>query len=113
MTVALVASAVLVAGACGSSTYSYEKNAKLGIYLKVPKEWTPFDQRTLQVQYLDPSKEPSADGLALLRSIQWERAWDASSAPSLSHLPLGAADAPFVLVKVRDLLVEELSLIHI
>lgn len=34
----------LVATACGQSTYEYPRDAAEGVYFKVPREWTVFDE---------------------------------------------------------------------
>src|SRR5262245_31500757 len=42
LAVAVVFVIALVAGACGTSNAKYVKNSDLGIYLKVPNNWTVF-----------------------------------------------------------------------
>jgi hypothetical protein len=104
----LAGAVTLLAAACGGGgAYTYESNKSAGVYFKIPKDWAEFDQEVLRALYLQAGKEPSGDGVRLLETIQWERAWDGSDDPNLDHLVIGNADAPFALVRVRRLLEDE------
>ena len=75
---ALVAVAFLaVAGsACGGSGYQYVKNDDLGIYARLPDDWTVFDEDDLFPDATERELERQAQSL-------WVRVFDASDDPSI------------------------------
>ena len=101
--VAAVVASVLVAGACGSPKYHYVKSSADGTYVRVPHEWTLFDEDQL-VTGLDESPEAKEQ----YKRLTWSVAFDAAPRPSLDNvLSLSLSDHPVGLVQVRTLLPEQ------
>lgn len=92
---AALAVAVGVA-ACGSSGYQYVENDELGVYAKVPDDWTVYDEDAL---FPDDSELERAQRL----STRWIRRFDASAEPSVDHAASPDAAAPTGRVEVLRL----------
>jgi len=105
--VALVAVVASLATACSPSQYDFESNKRLGVYLKVPKEWQEVPQDALFPLYEQSTKQGSPEAYRILKQVVWEKAWDSSDTPAVGHFVLGSADAPVARVMVRTLLEEE------
>ena len=73
--------------ACGSSGYQYVENDELGVYAKVPDDWTVYDEDAL---FPDDSELERAQRL----SNSWIRRFDASDEPSVDHATSPDAAAP-------------------
>ncbi len=115
--VALAVAGLLVAGACGSSQYRYVADSDTNTYLKVPKDWTAFDQDDVtnaqvavggmgplgpldQASMLD---EKLIDEGLLRRQVEWRMAFDADPRASLQHVVLPGNQSPVIDVLVRDI----------
>jgi hypothetical protein len=112
--VKLLALALALVGllpSCTPSKYEFESNKQLGVYLKVPKTWTKLSQDELFPLYAQGEKQPSEEAFQILKQVMWERAWDSSPKPSVSHFLLGEADAPVVRVSVRALTPDQRDLV--
>ena len=105
--VALVAILACLTAACTSSRYEFESNKRLGVYLKVPKDWQEVPQDALFPLYEQSTKQGSPEAYRILKQVVWERAWDSSAKPAVGHFVVGSADAPVARVMVRTLLEEE------
>ena len=105
--IALVAALVCLLPACSPSRYEFASNKQLGVYLKVPKSWHALSQDELFPLYAQGEKQPSEEAWQVLKGVMWERAWDSSPKPSVSHFVLGEAAAPVVRVAVRALTAEQ------
>ncbi len=104
---ALATILAFLAAACTSSSYTFASNKRLGVYLKVPKSWHEVSQDALFPLYEQNTKQGSPEAYQILKQVVWEKAWDSSAAPAVSHFVLGSADAPVARVMVRSLLEEE------
>ena len=104
---ALAGALALLATACSASPYRFVSNKAAGVYLKVPKRWTEVPRDALLPLYGQGDAEPSPEAFQLLKSVLWERAFDASSSPAVGHFVLGGAGAPVARVTVRQLLPAE------
>ncbi len=109
--VALAAMVACLAAACTPSQYEFESNKRLGVHLKVPKDWQEVPQDALFPLYEQNTKQGSPEAYRILKQVVWEKAWDSSAEPSVAHFVLGSADAPVVRVMVRSLLEEERKLV--
>ena len=109
--VALVAAATFLAAACSPSPYEFESNKRLGVYLKVPRDWQEIPQDALFPLYEQNTKQGSPEAFQILKQVVWEKAWDSSAKPSVAHFVLGSADAPVARVMVRSLLEEERKIV--
>lgn len=99
----LVAVVLLVAVGCGSPKYHYVKSSSDRTYLRVPQDWTLFDEDQL-ASGLDESPEAKEQ----YKRLTWSVAFDAAPKPSLDHvLSLSLSDHPVGLVQVRTLLPEQ------
>ncbi len=92
---------VVVLAACGSPDYHYVKNTSDQTFVRVPRDWTLFDED----QLLDVSDE-SPEAKAQFKQLSWSVAFDAAPKPSLDHV-LSDAGHPTGLVQVRTLLPEQ------
>jgi hypothetical protein len=101
--VALIAFAVaLLSSACGGlqrSGYQYVRNRSTGTYLKVPSEWTVYDQKAIEKQVGDAS-----GGLDNAR-FPFISVFDASPHSELDFDVF--TDMPMGVVRVRELSQEE------
>lgn len=97
---------VLVLAGCGSSEFRYVSNSSINTYLKVPADWTEFDQDDLvdaEVNAAREANQPSSlIDVLVNRSFQWRVAFDGDPQPSIQHT-LGLAEEPVVEVSVRTL----------
>ena len=84
------------AAACGSSGYQYVENDELGVYAKVPGDWTVYDEEAL---FPDDSDLERTQRL----STRWIRRFDASAEPSVDHAASLDAAAPTGRVEVLRL----------
>jgi hypothetical protein len=95
---ALVAIA-MVPAACGSPNYTYVKNADAGLYLKVPRTWTPIDQEQLQNEV---SGDATTESGKIARAHAWHVAFDAAVQPSVKNVFGAGPTDPVLWVFVRD-----------
>lgn len=95
---ALVVALIL---ACGAPKYHYVKNSDAATYVRVPSEWTLFEEDELFA-----GAQGSKDAQAQFKELSWSVAFDAAPKPSLRHV-LSGADHPTGLVQVRTLLPEQ------
>ena len=107
----LVASAATGLAGCGESAYRYVTHAETNTYLKVPREWTRYDQDILaaaETVLLEEQGDtaPSAVDRRIEELIQWRVAFDSAAEPSPIHVA-GLNDAVVVDVRVRELLEQE------
>ena len=92
--------AIVLAG-CGSPKYHYVKSTSDQTFVRVPREWTLYDED----QLLGVSDE-SPEAKAQFKRLSWSVAFDAAPKPSLDHV-LSDAGHPTGLVQVRTLLPEQ------
>lgn len=85
--------------ACGSSDYTYVKNADAGLYLKVPRAWDPVDAEQLHAVV---SGDPSTELGKLARAHSWHAGFDAAVQPSAVNVLTPSPKDPVVWVFVRD-----------
>ncbi|HZM29110.1 MAG TPA: hypothetical protein VFB77_01380 [Acidimicrobiales bacterium] len=71
-----VAPLAVLGSACGGSGYQYVKNDDLGIYAKLPDDWTVYDEEDLF---------PDASEIELDREaeVRWIRTFDSADDPSV------------------------------
>jgi len=98
--VGIVCLAIVLAG-CGSPKYHYVKSTSDQTFVRVPREWTLFDEDQL-LRVSDESPEAKAQ----FKRLSWSVAFDAAPKPSLDHV-LSDAGHPTGLVQVRTLLPEQ------
>ena len=99
---AVAAVATLVIGlGCGSPKYHYVKSSTERTYVRVPHDWTLFDEDQL-VTSLDESQEAKDQ----YKRLTWSVAFDAAPRPSPDHI-LSVSKHPTGLVQVRTLLPEQ------
>lgn len=90
----------VVAGAlisCGGSNYHYVKSSSDRTYMRIPADWTLYDEDALL-----KSSDDSAEAKAAFKKMTWSVAFDADPSPSLEHI-LTQAHHPTGLVQVRTL----------
>ena len=92
----LGAGAALVVG-CGSPNYHYVKSTSNRTYMRVPANWTLYDEDDL-LEGSDNSAEMKAE----FKRLSWSVAFDADPSPSPEHI-LAQANHPTGLVQVRTL----------
>lgn len=92
----LAAGAVLLVG-CGGPDYHYVKSSSNLTYMRVPGDWTLYDEDALL-----ESSDDSEEAKAQFKRLTWSVAFDADPSPSLEHI-LSQADHPTGLVQVRTL----------
>ena len=97
----LFAGGSLVLSGCGTSKYHYVKSTSDRTFMRVPSEWTLFDEDAL-LESSDQSRESKEQ----FKKLSWSVAFDASPKPSLDHILSGSAH-PTGLVQVRTLLPAE------
>src|SRR3954454_4949734 len=90
---AIALALAFVASACGSSDGKYVKNADLGIYLKVPHQWTTYTVEDGGPGLFDA-------GSLGTKVLKWAVAFDASQHPSRSNLDLAAPSNPVGTIEV-------------
>ena len=85
----VVVGAALVAGAaaCGGSGYQYVENDELGVYAKLPDDWTVYDESDL-------FPEESERELARRQAQMWTRTFDAGKDPSVEGSQSAGDDDP-------------------
>ncbi len=94
---------LVLSGACGAPRYHYVKSSADRTYVRVPHDWTLFDEDQL-VTRLDESPEAKEQ----YKRLTWSVAFDAAPQPSLDNvLSLSVSDHPVGLVQVRTLLPEQ------
>lgn len=84
--------------ACGAPRYHYVKNTSEQTFVRVPHDWTLYDEDELLA-----TSEESPEAKEQFKQLTWSVAFDASPKPSLAHV-LSVADHPTGLVQVRRLL---------
>ncbi len=95
--------ALVVAGACGAPKYHYVKSSADRTYVRVPHDWTLFDEDQL-VTGLEESPEAKEQ----YKRLTWSVAFDAAPRPSIDNvLSLSLSDHPVGIVQVRTLLPEQ------
>jgi hypothetical protein len=100
---AVLVAAVVVAAACGAPKYHYVKSSADRTYVRVPHDWTLFDEEQL-VSRLDESPEAKEQ----YKRLTWSVAFDAAPRPSLDNvMSLSVSDYPVGIVQVRTLLPEQ------
>lgn len=104
---ALVGALMCVVAACSPAKYEFASNKREGVYLKVPSGWNKLSGDDLFPLYAQGDKQPSPEGFQILQQVLWERAWDSSPKPDVSHLVLGNASAPVARVSVRTLTADQ------
>jgi hypothetical protein len=92
---------VVVLAACGSPRYHYVKNKSDQTFVRVPHNWTLFDEDDLLRQ-----SDDSPEAKAVFKQRSWSVAFDAAPRPSPANL-LTPSKHPWGLVQVRTLLPEE------
>lgn len=95
---ALAAAAAVALVACGSPRYHYVKSTSDNTFMRVPKDWTLYDEDQLL-----QSSEESPESKEQFKQLSWSVAFDASPKPSLDHI-LTVSDHPTGLAQVRRLL---------
>jgi hypothetical protein len=85
LAVVLVASVAVAGSACGGSGYQYVKNDDLGVYAKLPEDWTVYDEEDL-------FPEASETQLDAQSEMRWIRTFDSSDDPSVEAA--GRLDGP-------------------
>lgn len=93
--------ATLALSACGSPKYHYVKNTSDRTFMRVPSQWTLYDEDDLLKQ-----SEQSSESKDQFKRMSWSVAFDASPKPSPEHI-LSGSDHPTGLVQVRTLLPAE------
>lgn len=94
------------AAACGSSGYQYVENDELGVYAKVPDDWTVYDEDAM---FPDDTDVQRAQRLA----TSWTRTFDASEEPSVEHTGNRAATVPtgrIQVIRLNDQVRNQISL---
>ena len=87
---------VTVLSGCGAPEYTYVTNSEDRTYLRIPHDWQPIDERSLDEAIgLDPSDKQQQEGF-------WLVGYDADVSPSADHLLGQHSAAPAVFVGVRD-----------
>ena len=84
--------------ACGSPRYHYVKSSSDDTFMRVPRDWTLYDEDQLL-----QSSEESPESKEQFKRLSWSVAFDASPKPSLDHI-LTVSDHPTGLAQVRTLL---------
>ena len=97
-TLVLALAAGLALGACGSPDYHYVKSTTERTFMRVPADWTLFDEDDLL-----KSSDESPEAKEQFKQLTWSVAFDASPKPSLDHI-LTVSDHPTGLTQVRTLL---------
>lgn len=95
---ALVAACGLALVGCGSPRYHYVKSTSDRTFVRVPSDWTLFDEDDLLA-----ASDESTESKEQFKELTWSVAFDASPRPSLDHI-LTVSDHPTGLVQVRTLL---------
>jgi hypothetical protein len=98
MALALVAAGAVALAACGSPRYHYVKSTSDNTFMRVPRDWTIYDEDQLL-----QSSEESPESKEQFKQLSWSVAFDASPKPSLDHI-LTVSDHPTGLAQVRRLL---------
>lgn len=98
---ALALAGAIVLAACGSPKYHYVKSTSNSTFMRVPSQWTLYDEDDLL-----ESSEQSMESKEQFKRLSWSVAFDASPKPSLDHV-LSGSDHPTGLVQVRTLLPAE------
>jgi hypothetical protein len=91
-----VAIALVVADACGTSGYQYVSNEDLGIYAKLPDDWTVYDEADLFPDDTERERDRRAQQA-------WFRSFDGSDDPSAEASQSPGDDTPTGVVTVRAL----------
>lgn len=87
--------AALALTACAGSGWTYVSNSDLGVYFKIPQDWTLFDAEDLAAE-ADADSPPT-------QSQQWVIAFDAAPDASLEHLLSGDNVHPAGLARAKAL----------
>lgn len=95
---AVVLASVTALAACGAPRYHYVKSSSDHTFLRVPRDWTLYDEDELL-----ESSDQSPESKEQFKRLSWSVAFDASPKPSLENV-LTVSDHPTGLVQVRRLL---------
>jgi hypothetical protein len=71
-----VASVAVLGSACGGSGYQYVKNDELGIYAKLPDDWTVYDEEDLFPDASQTELDREAE-------VRWIRTFDSADEPNV------------------------------
>lgn len=93
----LLAAAAVLQTACGAPNYHYIKSTSNRTYVRVPADWTLYDEDALL-----KSSDDSQEAKEQFKRLTWSVAFDADPAPSLEHV-LSQSEHPTGLVQVRTL----------
>lgn len=93
----VVAACALALAACGGPNYTYVKSSADQTFMRVPAQWTLFDEDDLLADVDD-----SAEAKARFKKLTWSVGFDAAPKPSIDHI-LSPARHPSGLVRVRTL----------
>jgi hypothetical protein len=89
-----------MAAACGTSGYQYVENGELGVYAKLPGDWTMYDEEDL---FASTGEEVSEMELENLSDRLWFRGFDAGDDPEVAEMLDLAGDEPRGFVAVEQL----------
>jgi hypothetical protein len=96
---AVLGAVMLLLAACGDSQYRYISSSEAKTYLRVPSDWTVFDED----QVLGAPKDLSPQAARAVRARQWVVAFDSSPKPNLDHIEIpGEHPAGLARVVVLD-----------
>jgi hypothetical protein len=76
--------AAIMAAGCGAPEYEYVKNSEEQTYFKVPRSWQKVDQDALNLWAADADADSQLGKLR--QELMWNVAYDASKAPSATHV---------------------------
>jgi hypothetical protein len=86
----------IVASGCGDSGYQFVQNDDLGIYARIPEDWTVYDETDL---FPDDSERERDQQSA----VSWVRTFDAADEPSVEQSQNIGASTPTGAVQVLAL----------
>jgi len=95
-----------VGGACGGSGYQFVKNDDLGVYAKLPGDWTIYDEHDLFPDESERALERRSQGL-------WIRSFDGSDDPSAEASTRAGDTDPTGVVQVLALAPDEREQINL
>lgn len=95
-----------LAAACGGSGYQFVENDDLGVYAKVPDDWTIYDEESLFPDDSDRERERRA-------AMMWMRTFDASDEPSVEGSQAVGSGDPTGVVQVRLLTPQEREQVNV
>jgi hypothetical protein len=105
-------SSALAAG-CGGSGYQYVENGELGVYAKVPDDWTMYDEEDLLVVLAASEEEAAAEeaptelNLQSITDRMWFRGFDGGEDPDRAEMLQFTGSEPRGAVMVQQLTVAQ------